>query len=152
MDGQDILPHSGCRNSVGGLRGDLVDNDRMVDMMVKIEYKPTDTTEMQLRSVVVMAKRFGWHFNGRSFSKFNQTCRHMEHMSFTDMQRVHNTGRYAMVGGDSNKMSPYGGLNIMWKGYWYQVPLTNKLVERSKLQWHKKLKKFVAQEFKVKLV
>ncbi len=108
-----------------------------------------DTTFTQLLSVVRFAKELSWDFNGRSFVKY---CgkKERDFCGFDDMQRCHNMG--TLVYDDNTELEPLYATPCNDQGKFLVVSpvqfcdaLGAKLVGRSKLQYNKKLKCFVAQ-------
>lgn len=106
-----------------------------------------DTTFLQLTSVVRFAEELGWGFNGRSFTSYIDG--RTEYYSFKDMQAAHNgVWKHSL-----DFASTVGiGREIVADMWEYRAARGMQLVQTSKLQYHKKLRRFVAQSHMVELL
>lgn len=104
-----------------------------------------ETSWLQLASVVRFAEALDWHFSGRSFYSYfdhlgKSKCVYVD---FDSMQKVHNSPQNMLI----PKATGIVGWNYKDPTFW-----DNRIVHKSTLQYHKKLKRFIAQKDRVRFV
>lgn len=99
---------------------------------------PSDTTWLQLESLVRFAGKLKYIFDGRSFYLGHRTKNLPRQVSFIQMQGLHNHG-------SKFSDSVFTPLSV-------QLASVSKLVETSDLHYHKKEKKFKVNKHWVKIL
>lgn len=107
-----------------------------------------DTTFLQLQSVIRFAKMLDWGWDGRSFYK-KTTTRGTVYTTFESIQNFHNPCHVWVKGGS---ITPIAQHHLKTTKTKFDLAQKEKLVEKSYLQYSKKLKRFVVQQNRVRLV
>lgn len=106
-----------------------------------------DTTYLQLQSLLIFANALGWVWDGRRLYKYLSTGK-VKFAKFDNMQHMHNVNFIVRDGSKRYALSYPRG--VITTHTIFENARKQRLVERTYLQYNKKLKRFTTQQWLVK--